>query len=85
MLGVPAESDGIDNWTRAATIVETYRLEHGITDKRTALGLQPRDPIDGWVWQQARWDIDALIEPPAPKQTLHPVTRERDLGIGLGL
>ncbi len=82
---VPADRADCDRWIDAATMIETYRLENGITDKRSALGPEPRDPISKWTWQQACWDVEAIIQPPAVAQPLQPVSPERDLGIGLDL
>jgi conjugative relaxase-like TrwC/TraI family protein len=75
----PCPTDGtpVAGWIDAATLIETYRLEHGITDKRSALGRQPRDPTELCQWQQASWDLEALLVRPQPI--------EPDLGIDLGL
>ena len=59
------------------TLVETYRLEHDITDKRNALGRQPRDPIERGSWQEANRDLEAML---ARSQLMEP-----DLGIDLDL
>jgi hypothetical protein len=73
----PTDGTSVAGWIDAATLIETYRLEHDITDKRNALGRQPRDPTEQDPWQQANWDLDALLVRP------HPI--ERDLGVDLGL
>jgi hypothetical protein len=54
----------------------TSLLEHDITDKRNALGRQPRDPTELCSWQQANWDLEALLVRPQPI--------EPGLGIDLG-
>ena len=55
-------------WLRAATRIETYHLERGVTDKRSPLDPEPRGAVDRLVWQQARADLEALttIERPMP-------------------
>jgi conjugative relaxase-like TrwC/TraI family protein len=57
---VPGDQPGYQRWLDAATRIETYRLEHGVTDKRSALGPEPHGAVDRLVWQQARVDLEAL-------------------------
>jgi hypothetical protein len=57
---VPGDQPGHRRWLDAATSIETYRLEHGITDKRSPLGPEPHGAVDRLVWQQARADLEAL-------------------------
>jgi len=42
----PTDGTSVAGWIDAATLIEAYRLEHDITDKRNALGRQPRDPTE---------------------------------------
>jgi hypothetical protein len=40
-------------WVRAVVEVERYRLEHGVTDGRTAIGAEPTDRGSGAAWRTA--------------------------------
>ena len=73
----PTDGTAVAGWIDAATLIQTYRLEYHITDKRSALGRQPLDPTELGPWQQANWDLEALIVRPQPI--------EADLEVDLGL
>ena len=62
-------------------MIETYRLEQGITDERRALGPRPANLIDRWSWQQAEWDVEAIV---APLRQLDPAPPRREVGLDLG-
>ena len=40
-------------WVRAVVEVERFRLEHGITDGRTAIGAEPSDRGSATAWRSA--------------------------------
>lgn len=44
-------------WDRAARHLEHYRCEHGITDSRDALGLEPTASEDRRSWLKAKRDL----------------------------
>ena len=64
-IGMPRpDNQDANRWEKAATVIETYRLERGITDERRAFGPRPSDIIDRWTWQQIQWDVEAIVAPP---------------------
>ncbi len=72
----PTDGTSVAGWIDGATLIETFRLEHDITDKRNALGRQPVDPTERGSWQQANWDLEALL--------VQPQRIEAELGVDLG-
>jgi hypothetical protein len=78
---LPDDGTPVGDWIEAATIIESYRLEHDSIDKRHALGREPRDPIDRSAWQEAAWTVDALISRSVPSIEVpdHDVGLELDL------
>ena len=61
MLGpLPTDGEPVGAWIDGATLIETYRLEHGITDKRHALGHEPRVATDRWAWLEAAQEVEAI-------------------------
>ena len=81
-IGMPGpDNPNASRWKEAATVIETYRLEQGITDERRALGPRPANLIDRWSWQQAEWDVEAIV---APLRQLDPAPRRREVGLDLG-
>jgi hypothetical protein len=69
----PTDGSSVAGWIEGATFIETFRLEHDITDKRNALGRQPRDLTQQGPWQEVHRNLEALIA--RPKQM------ELDVGI----
>jgi hypothetical protein len=47
-------------WDRAARGLARYRLEHDITDERSALGERPTDPIRAERYEQARSTLERV-------------------------
>jgi conjugative relaxase-like TrwC/TraI family protein len=47
-------------WDRAARGLARYRLEHGITDERSALGELPTDPVSAERFEQARSTLERV-------------------------
>jgi conjugative relaxase-like TrwC/TraI family protein len=69
---LPLNGEPVSAWIDAATVIETYRLERGVTDKHHPLGPEPRDPFDRSAWQEADRQVRAFVrEGPA---------REPDVG-----
>jgi hypothetical protein len=64
-------------WVRGVVEIERYRLEHGITDGRTAIGTRPAPgDLDALrAWHRVRWAIADAREAIAPRQ--EPVTHRR--------
>ena len=46
----PTDGTSVLSWIDAATLIETYRLEHDVTDKRHALGRPPPDATELSSW-----------------------------------
>ena len=83
MLGpLPTDGEPVGAWIDGATLIETYRLEHGITDKRHALGREPRDPTERWTWWEAAWEVEAIMASP---QVTEAASLERDTSIEIDL
>lgn len=79
----PKDRDHDRIWVRAVVEVERYRLEHGITDGRTAIGSEPSDRRSAAAWRSAAEtmldastmlkpvsDRSAALQPPAPAPSL---------------
>ena len=57
-LGAPPDQPRARRtWQQAATRVEAYRFDHGITDARHALGSPPTDLRERAHWQRAHHDL----------------------------
>ena len=56
-------------WIDAATKVEDYRHRHGITDLRSAFGIEPPG-VERHEWARAQDEAIAAIEPPARSRGL---------------
>jgi hypothetical protein len=93
-LGTRPKDRDLDRvWVRAVVEVERYRLEHGVTDRRTLLGPQPTDRESARAWRRAEHAIgdaaDALAVPtrvvqPVRSQIVQPTPAEGPaLDIGL--
>lgn len=82
-------SNGVSDraWVSAVVAIETYRVEHDVTDRRTAIGPEPADPRRTLDWIRANdaiLDAGHVISPPAPVVTRRtPTLRGPTLDIGL--
>lgn len=73
----PPEPDKARTWQDAARAIERYRLAHGVTDQRTALGNEPHGDHRRWLDYEhtKRTTLDAR-ERLGRSDTTRPFTRE---------
>jgi hypothetical protein len=76
---LPTNGEPVGTWIDAATVIETYRLEHGIVDKHRAFGKEPRDPADRAARREAAREVEAITTPAQPEPS------EPDLGVDMEL
>ena len=70
-----------ETWDRAARAIAAFRLDHDISDSRTALGPEPSlDDTHRHEWDQA----NALIERTQRQLGHQPPAREHGLDLGIG-
>jgi hypothetical protein len=79
---LPTNGDPVGAWIDAASVIETYRLEHGIVDKQHALGREPTEPADRWVWQETARVVATVLN---PSPVLEPGPPAPELGIEIEL
>lgn len=85
----PRPSRGVTDraWVSAVVAVEKYRVDHDITDRRTAIGSQPDGYEASCEWYAVHERISAaqeLIAPPT-RTVQHRAIEPPSLGIDLGL
>jgi conjugative relaxase-like TrwC/TraI family protein len=85
-LGKRPRGGGEDRaWVRAVAAIETYRVEHDITDRRSALGPEP---ADRQLWLDWRRTTDTILDAvdaisPPVRTAPAPVIAQPSLEIGL--
>jgi hypothetical protein len=71
---------------RAVVVIETYRVEHDVTDRRTPLGPEPADHYSWRDWRRTTEvildAIDLLTPSPRPVNVARPRIQAPSLEIG---
>ena len=64
-------------WVRAVVAIETYRVEHDVTDRRTAIGPEPADCQQAHDWRRTTDTIFDAVEvlSPAARTVVVPTRR----------
>ena len=82
----PQIRDGSRAWVSAVVAIEEYRLKHQVSDRRTAIGPEPRNFHQRANWYQANQAIEdarAIIAPPRQKRVQARPIESRSFGIEL--
>jgi hypothetical protein len=82
MLGpLPTDGEPVGAWIDGATLIETYRLEHGILDGSGALGMEPSDPTTRRVWRQVLEEVQELVISSDAVRDISEVEHDLDLDL----
>jgi hypothetical protein len=76
----PRPRRGVEDraWVRAVVAIETYRVEHDVTDRRSALGPEPAECRHARDWRRTTdviLDSVEVISPPIRTASLSAITR----------
>jgi hypothetical protein len=80
----PSDPVQREPWDRGVAVIEGYRQEYGVTDRRDALGKEPRHAIERSHWQEQRTRL-AEQQRALQRQQGHAIELDIDHGMDMGL